>query len=113
MKLPEYGMLLRIFIGETDKTNGRPLYEEIVNMARKLNLAGATVIRGIMGYGANSRMHTVKLLRLSEDMPVIIEIVDTETNINKLLPFLDETIKEGLVTLEKLKIIKYVYSRKK
>jgi PII-like signaling protein len=107
MKLPEEGFLLRVFIGETDSYNGRALYEEIVLKARKLNLAGATVIRGIMGYGANSRIHTAKLLRLSEDLPIIIELVDTEENLNKICPFLDETVKEGLITLEKVKVIKY------
>ncbi len=107
MKLPEEGFLLRVFIGETDSYNGRALYEEIVLKARKLNLAGATVIRGIMGYGANSRIHTAKLLRLSDDLPIIIELVDTEENLNKIRPFLDETVKEGLITLEKVKVIKY------
>jgi len=110
MKLPDEGLLLRIFIGESDKFRGKPLYEIIVLKARELNLAGATVIHGIMGFGANSRMHTAKLLRLSEDLPVIIEIVDIEENINKLLPFLDETINEGLITLEKMRIIKYKHS---
>ena len=87
MKLPDEGELLRIFIGETDKYKGKPLYEAIVIKARELNLAGATVFRGIMGYGATSRIHSIKLLRLSEDLPVLIEIVDSEDNIGKLLPF--------------------------
>lgn len=107
MKLPEEGKLLRIFIGETDTFKGKTLYEAIVLEARKLNLAGATVFRGIMGYGATSRIHSLKLLRLSEDLPVMIEIVDTEENINKILPFLDENVKEGLITMEKVSIIKY------
>jgi len=107
MKLPEEGMLLRIFIGESDNHKGKALYEEIVLKARELNLAGATVIHGIMGFGANSRMHTAKVLRLSEDLPVIIEVVDTEENLKKILPFLDETVKEGLITLERVKVIKY------
>ncbi|MEN8262070.1 MAG: DUF190 domain-containing protein [Nitrospirota bacterium] len=107
MKLPEEGKLLRIFIGETDTFKGKALYEAIVLEARKLNLAGATVFRGIMGYGATSRIHSVKLLRLSEDLPVMIEIVDTEENINKLIPFLDDNVKEGLITMEKVSIIKY------
>jgi len=107
MKLPEEGMLLRVFVGETDQYKGRALYEQIVIKARELNLAGATVLRGIMGFGADSRMHTSKLLRLSEDLPVVIELVDTEENLNKLLPFLDETVKEGLITLEKVRVIKY------
>jgi PII-like signaling protein len=110
MKLPEEGMLLRIFIGETDKDRGKPLYEQIVLKARELHLAGATVLRGVMGFGADSRMHTTKLLRLSEDLPVVIEIVDTEENLNKIIPFLDETVKEGLITLEKVKVIKYRHS---
>ena len=112
MKLPDDGELLRIFIGETDKYKGKPLYEAIVMKARELNLAGATVFRGIMGYGATSRIHSIKLLRLSEDLPVMIEIVDTEDNINKLLPFLDETVNEGLITMEKVRVIKYRHSKK-
>ena len=110
MKLPEEGMLLRIFIGETDSYKGKPLYEQIVLKARELNLAGATVVRGIMGFGADSRMHTAKILRLSEDLPIIIEIVDTEENLQKLQPFLDETVEEGLITLEEVKVIKYRHS---
>lgn len=110
MRLPEDGLLLRIFIGETDKYIGKPLYEQIVLKARELHLAGATVTRGIMGFGADSRVHTAKLLRLSEDLPIVIELVDTEENLNKLLPFLDETVKEGLITLEKVRIIKYRHS---
>ncbi len=111
MKLPDNGELLRICIGETDKFNGQPLYEAIVMKARELNLAGATVFRGIMGYGATSRIHSIKLLRLSEDMPVMIEIVDTVDSISKLLPYLDETVKEGLITMEKVRIIKYRHGK--
>ena len=111
MKLPEQGMLMRIFIGESDLHKGRPLYEQIVLTARELSLAGATVIRGIMGFGATSRIHTTKILRLSEDLPVIIEIVDTEENLNKLIPFLDETVKDGLITMEKVRVIKYRHSQ--
>ena len=107
MKLPEEGMLLRIFIGESDSYQGKALYEQIVLKAWEMNLAGATVTRGIMGFGADSRMHTAKLLRLSEDLPVVIELVDTEENLNKLLPFLDEVVEEGLITLEKVRVIKY------
>lgn len=107
MKLPEEGMLLRVFVGESDNYNGKALYEQIVLKARELNLAGATVTRGIMGFGADSRMHTAKLLRLSEDLPVVIELVDTEESLNKLLPFLDEAVQEGLITLEKVRVIKY------
>jgi len=110
MKLPEEGMLLRIFIGETDSYKRKPLYEQIVLKAREINLAGATVMRGVMGFGADSRMHTAKILRLSEDLPIIIEIVDTEENLQKLQPFLDETVEEGLITLEKVKVIKYRHS---
>ena len=111
MKLPDEGELLRVFIDETDKFKGKPLYESIVMKARELNLAGATVFRGIMGYGATSRIHSIKLLRLSEDLPVIIEIVDTRDNINKILPFLDETVKEGLITMEKIRVFKYRHSK--
>jgi hypothetical protein len=112
MKLPEEGMLLRIFIGESDRHKGKPLYEQIVLKARELNLAGATVTRGVMGFGADSRMHTAKILRLSEDLPMIIELVDTEEKLNLLLPFLDETVEEGLITLEKVRVVKYRHSKK-
>ena len=107
MKLPEEGILLRIFIGETDRIHGKALYEKIVLKARELGLAGATVIRGTMGFGASSRVHTAKILRLSEDLPVVIELVDTEENLNKLMPFIDENVTEGLVTMEKARVIKY------
>jgi PII-like signaling protein len=107
MKFPEEGMLLRIFIGETDRIHGKSLYEQIVLKARDLGLAGATVVRGTMSFGADSRMHSAKILRLSEDLPIVIELVDTEENLNKLLPFIDENITEGLVTMEKIRIIKY------
>lgn len=107
MHLPEDGKLLRIFIGESDRHNHQPLYEAIVLKARELGLAGATVLRGPMGFGANSRLHTAKILRLSEDLPLIIEIVDTEENIQRLLPYLDTMLKGGLVTLEKVQVIKY------
>jgi len=110
MKLPEEGMLLRIFIGESDRVNGKPLYESIVLKARELNLAGATVFRGIMGFGADSRMHTAKILQLSEDLPVVIELVDTEENLDKLMPFLDEHVTEGLVTMEQVRVVKYRHS---
>lgn len=110
MKLPEEGMLLRIFIGESDSYKGRPLYEQIVLKARELNLAGATVTRGVMGFGADSRMHTAKILRLSEDLPIIIEVVDTEEKLQMLLPFLDDTVEEGLITLEKVRVVKYRHS---
>ncbi|MBN2107311.1 MAG: DUF190 domain-containing protein [Deltaproteobacteria bacterium] len=112
MKLPEEGMLLRIFVGESDTHKGKPLYEQIVLKARELNLAGATVTRGVMGFGADSRMHTAKILRLSDDLPMVIELVDTEEKLNTLLPFLDETVEEGLITLEKVRVIKYRHSIK-
>lgn len=111
MKLPEEGMLLRVFIGETDNHNGKALYEQVVLKARELNIAGATVMRGLMGFGADSRMHTAKLLRLSEDLPIVIEMVDTEQKLNSILPFLDEVVTEGLITLEKVRVIKYRHSK--
>jgi len=111
MKLPESGLLLRIYIGESDRHSGVPLYEAIVNRARELNLAGATVLKGIMGFGADSRIHTTKILRLSEDLPIVVEIVDTQSNINSLMPFLDEHVKEGLITIEEVKVIKYRHSQ--
>lgn len=107
MRLPEEGTLLRIFVGETDRIHGKSLYEEIVLKARELGLAGATVIRGSMGFGASSRVHSAKILRLSEDLPIVIEIVDTEDNLNKLMPFIDENVTDGLVTMENIKVIKY------
>ncbi|MCF7875327.1 MAG: DUF190 domain-containing protein [Candidatus Omnitrophica bacterium] len=111
MKLPEQGMLLRIFIGESDKYKGKLLYEQIVFKARELHLAGATVLKGQMGFGADSRMHSAKILRISEDLPIVIELVDTEENLNKLLPFIDQVVTEGLVTLEKVRVIKYRHSK--
>src|ERR1700689_941756 len=107
MKIPTEGKLLRIFIGEQDKWQGRPLYEAIVNDARKEKLAGATVIKGCMGFGCKSHMHTAKLERLSEDLPMIIEIVDSEEKIMGFLPHLDEMVAEGLITLEKVNVIMY------
>jgi PII-like signaling protein len=111
MKLPEEALLLRIFIGESDRYRGKPLYEQIVLRARELNLAGATVLRGVMGFGAASRIHTAKLLELSTDLPMVVEIVDTEEKINQLMPFVDETVTEGLVTLEKMRVITYRHNR--
>ncbi len=107
MKETRTGTLLRIFVSESDRSNGEPVYEAIVMKARELHLAGATVLRGMMGFGAHSRMHTAKILRLSEDLPIVVEIVDDRENIDKLLPFVDEIVKEGFVTLEKVQIIKY------
>jgi PII-like signaling protein len=113
MKLPSESELLRIFIGEADKYEGKPLYETIVHLARKKGMAGATVLRGLMGFGANSRMHTAKILRLSEDLPIIIEIVDESEKIEALLPELDHMIKEGLVTIEKARVIAYRFNQDK
>jgi PII-like signaling protein len=107
MKIPTDGYLLRIFIGESDHWHGKPLYEAIVMKARELHLAGATVVRGPMGFGANSRLHTTKILRLSEDLPMIIEIVDAKEKIDELMPHIDEMVKEGLVTLEPVQVIQY------
>jgi PII-like signaling protein len=107
MKLHEQGLLLRIFIGESDKYQGKPLYEAIVHKAKELEMAGATVIRGMSGFGARSKLHTSKFLRLSADMPLIVEIVDSEAYIQRLLPFLDEAVQDGMITLEKVQVIKY------
>ena len=107
MQLPHDSVLLRIFIGESDRFEGRPLYEAIVLKAREAGLAGATVLRSPMGYGANSRLHTAKILRLSNDLPIIIEIVDEEEKINAFLPVLDRMMGGGLVTLEKIRVIQY------
>jgi len=107
MKIPAEGKLLRVFIGEQDKWHGLPLYQAIVNLARKEHLAGATVLKGCMGFGCKSHMHTNKILRLSEDLPMVIEIVDSEEKISAFLPYLDEMVSEGLITLEKVSVIMY------
>ena len=107
MKIPNDGYLLRIFIGESDKWRGKPLYEAIVLKARELHLAGATVLRGPMGFGAHSRLHTAKIMRLSEDLPIVIEIVDAKEKIDDLMPHIDQMVQEGLVTLERVQVIKY------
>jgi PII-like signaling protein len=107
MKVPQDGYLLRIFIGESDQWHGKPLYEAIVLKARELHLAGATVLRGPMGFGANSRLHTTKILRLSEDLPMVIEIIDAKEKIDELMPHIDEMVQEGLVTLERVEVIRY------
>lgn len=112
MQLPEDAVLLRIFIGESDRYKHRPLYEAIVIKARELHLAGATVLRGPMGFGKSSHLHTAKILRLSMDLPIVIEIVDSEQKVNAFLPVLDEMI-GGLVTLEKAKVIRYQHQGKK
>jgi len=107
MKIEGEGQLLRIFIGESDRWHGRPLYEAIVLKACEQGLAGATVLRGTMGFGAHSRMHTAKVLRLSDDLPVIVEIVDKPEQIAKVLPLLDEMVTEGMITTEKVHITAY------
>ena len=107
MQIPRQAVLLRIFIGEDDKDDGRPLYESIVLKAREMHLAGATVLRGPMGYGHSSRLHTAKILRLSGDLPLVIEIVDSEDKINVFLPVLDEMMTSGLITLEKVEVLQY------
>jgi PII-like signaling protein len=116
MKISGEGKLLRIFVGESDHVHGRPLYEAIVHKAHDLGLAGATVWRGIEGYGAASRIHTAKILRLSEDLPLVIEIVDVEEKIRAALPEFDALMEAsgggGLITLEKAEIIKYTHGRR-
>lgn len=107
MKLESDGILLRIFIGESDTWQGKPLYDAIVRRVREAGLAGATVVRGIEGFGAHSRLHTSRILRLSEDLPVIVEVVDTEERIESILPALDEMIGEGLITRERVQVIAY------
>lgn len=107
MKIPEEGQLLRIFIGESDSWNGKPLYEAIILKAREMGIAGATMLRGMMGYGAASRIHTAKILRLSEDLPIVVEIVDSPEKIAALLPFVEEMVQEGLVTLENIRVLQY------
>lgn len=112
MNLPEDAVLLRVFIGESDRWEHRPLYEAIVMKARERHLAGATVLRGPMGFGKSSRVHTAKILRLSMDLPIVVEIVDSEENINSFLPELDQMMGGGLVTMEKAKVIHYRGAKK-
>src|SRR5438552_8207569 len=107
MKLPENGCLLRIFIGEGDRWHGKPAYEAIVLAAREAGLAGATVFKGAMGFGAHSRLHTMKILRLSEDLPILIEIVDAEEKIEAFIAQIDQIVTEGLITMERVRVIKY------
>ena len=107
MKLDGEGSLLRIYLGELDKWHHQPVYEAIVLKAREMGLAGATVLRGPMGFGANSHLHTAKILRLSEDLPVLIEIVDSEDKINLLLPHLEKMVREGMVTMEHVLVLIY------
>jgi PII-like signaling protein len=107
MKIEGEGKLLRIFVGESDRWHGKPLYQAIVERVRAEGLAGATVIRGIEGFGADSRLHTARILRLSEDLPVVIEIVDSAEQIERILPVLDEMVGEGMVTVERVEVIAY------
>ena len=107
MQIPKQALLLRIFIGEDDKFGGSSLHEAIVLRAREAHLAGATVLRGPMGFGASSRLHTTKIMRLSEDLPLVIEIVDSEDNIKGFLPALDEMMTSGLITLEQVQVLQY------
>lgn len=107
MQLPSKAELLRIFIGESDKHKGRPLYEVIVEKAREAGLAGATVLRSTLGFGASSRLHSAKVLRLSEDLPMVIEIIDKPERIEGFLPLLEELIDGGLITVEDIRVIKY------
>jgi len=112
MELSGEGLMVRIFIGEHDKCAGKPLYKQIVNEARKAGIAGATVLRGIMGYGANSKVKTTSILRLSEDLPLVVEIVDSEEKINNFLPTLNMLMDGGLITLEKVRILKYSHHQR-
>jgi PII-like signaling protein len=107
VKLEGEGKLLRIFVGESDRWQGIPLFEAIVRKVREAGGAGATVIRGIEGFGAHSRIHTARILRLSEDLPIVIEIVDTAEQVDALLPLLDEMIEDGLVTIETVRVLRY------
>jgi PII-like signaling protein len=107
MQIPKDAVLLRVFFGENDRFEHKPLYEAIVLKAREMHLGGATVLRGPMGFGHSSRLHTAKILRLSFDLPIVVEIVDTEDKINSFLPVLDRMMKSGLVTLEKVQVLQY------
>jgi len=107
MRSQETALLLRVFIGEDDRFDGKPLYEAIVLKAREQGLAGATVLRGPMGFGHSSRLHTAKILRLSEDLPVVVEIVDSEENITAFLPLVDRMVAGGLISLEEVRILRY------
>ena len=112
MEVPHDSMLLRIFIGESDRWNHKPLYEAIVLKAREMHLGGATVLRGPMGFGKSSRMHTAKILRLSMDLPIVIEIVDSEEKINAFLPALEGMMSGGMVTLERVQVIEYLHEER-
>jgi uncharacterized protein len=107
VKLEGEGKLLRIFIGESDKHGRKPLYQAIVEMLREEGMAGATVLRGIEGFGATSRLHTARILRLSEDLPIVIEVADTAERIEAIMPKIDEMVSEGMVTLERVEVVSY------
>jgi PII-like signaling protein len=107
VKLEGQGLLVRIYIGESDRWNGRPLYQQIVELLRKRGIAGATVLRGIEGFGAKAHLHTTRILRLSEDLPVLIEVVDQEERLRAILPELDAMVADGLITLERVEVIAY------
>ena len=113
MEVPRDSLLLRIFIGESDRVEHKPLYEAIVLKAREMHLAGATVLRGPMGFGKSSRMHTAKILRLSMDLPMVIEIVDSEEKINAFLPALEGMMSGGMITMERVQVIKYRHVERK
>jgi PII-like signaling protein len=104
-------LLVRIFIGEADKHGSQPLHQALVELFRKEGLAGATVLRGIMGFGAHSRLHSAHLLRLSQDLPIVIEVVDTQANIDRVLPSVEQMVNEGLVTIEKVRVLRYAPGR--
>ena len=107
MNVPKQALLLRIFFGENDQHEGRPLYEAIVMKARQAHLAGATVLRGAMGFGHSSRLHTAKILRLSDDLPLVVEIVDAEEKVRAFLPQLETMMTSSLVTLERVEVLQY------
>lgn len=107
MRIPTDGYLLRIYLGEADRWHGQPLYEALVTRARAMHLAGATVLRGALGFGAKSHLHRAKVLALSEDLPILVEIVDTRENIDRFLPVIDEMLPDGLVTLERVQVVQY------
>lgn len=111
MKIPEEGKLLRIFIGESDRHDGQPLHEAIMHRAKREGLAGCTAVKGFEGFGAASRIHTTKILRLSEDLPIVIEIVDAAEKIDQFLIPLNEMVKEGLVTVENVKVLMYRHNK--
>jgi PII-like signaling protein len=113
MKIEGEARRVRVYIGESDHWHGKPLFTAIVERCRREGLAGATVLRGIEGFGANSRIHTARILRLSEDLPIVVDIVDRPDRIERLLPMLDEMVTEGLITLEEVHVVKYVHEAKR